>query len=291
MRRQLNKYFSFAVVVAVLVGVLVWSTVYRQAGASVTSGNCKISFLDVGQGDSTLISLPGSVEVLIDGGRDSEAVSQVEKNMPPFDNKIEYVIATHPDSDHIGGLPQVLQNYKVGEFIQTDKKGDSQTYSKLEDLIKQKNIPVHEVQKGEIISFSALASAKVLWPDEKQIDSLSSNDSSVVLRFACGSSYVILTGDAQTEAQDSIAKENTEDDLAAQIFHTAHHGAKNGFSENLVDKVKPETAIVSVGPNSYGHPSSFTLNELGKLSIKTYRTDKNGTLSFVSNGQAWQGPK
>jgi competence protein ComEC len=188
-------------------------------------------------------------------------------------------------------LPQVLQNYKVGEFIQTSKKGESQVYTKLEDLIKQKNIPVHLAQKGQTIDFSGNASAKVLWPDENKIDSLSSNDSSIVLRFACGSSFVILTGDAQTEAQDSIAKENEASELSAQIFHSAHHGAKNGFSENLVEKVKPETAIVSVGPNSYGHPSSFTLDELSKLLIKTYRTDQKGTLTFVSNGVVWQGPK
>jgi len=288
MNRRLDRYFYILVVVGILIAILIWNSVYRQAGAQVADNQCRISFLNVGQADAALISLPNSIQILIDGGRDVSAVSEIEKQMPSFDRKIEYVVATHPDSDHIGGLPSVLESYEIGEFIQSEKKADSKVFAKLQELIVQKNIPIHIAQKDETINFSAGAFAKVLSPDEKQIDSLSSNDSSIVLRFGCGSSYVILTGDAQIEAQDRIANDNPSENLSAQIFKIAHHGAQNSFSENLINKVKPEFAVISVGKNSYGHPASFVLSELQKLNIKFFRTDQNGTVNFVSNSLVWQ---
>lgn len=288
MNKQLNKLFLPIIIIGILLAILIWNSIFRQASAQITDGQCKISFLNVGQADAALISLPSNVQVLIDAGTDIGTVSKVESQMPSFDDKIEYVIATHPDSDHIGGMPLVLESYKVGQYIQTNKKSDSKTYLKVQELIKAKNIETHIAQKGETINLSALASAKILSPDESKIESLSSNDSSIVFRFACGKAFAIFSGDAQTQIQDQIARENPSDNLKAQIFKIAHHGAQNAFSKNLMLAVKPEMAVISVGKNSYGHPSDFVLSELKKLSINYLRTDQAGTINFVSNSLVWQ---
>lgn len=288
MNKRFEKYYFALVVAGILVALLIWNGVFHQTKAQVADGQCRLSFLNVGQADAALISLPNSIQILIDAGADASTVSKIESQMPSFDNKLEYVIATHPDSDHIGGMPSVLESYKVGEYIQTNKKSDSKAYLKVQAFLKNNQVPTHLAQKGETISFASGVSGKVLSPDENNVDSLSSNDSSIVMRFACGSSFAIFTGDAQSEIQDQIARENRSEELKAQIFKIAHHGAQNAFSENLMLAVKPEVAVISVGKNSYGHPSDLVLSKLKKLGINYFRTDQAGTINFVSNSLVWQ---
>ena len=285
MRDFLGKYFNWIIFGAVIFLVYIFVSVSNNASANPVTGSdtsvgVKIYFLDVGEGDAALISLPDNIQVLIDGGRDSRVLDRLSEVMPKFDKKIEYVVASHPDADHIGGLVDVLNAYSVGEFIESKATSESKTYQKLENEISDKKIPKVEVERFDRLHFSPEAMAIVLWPENDMIEKLSSNDSSMVLNFDYKGSKVIFTGDVETKAQNEILKNFGVDDLKAQVLKVSHHGAKTGLNEQFLDAVRPDLAVISVGENSYGHPTQAVLDALGVRGIKTLRTDERGTIKL-----------
>jgi len=285
LRDFLGKYFNWIIFGAVIFLVYIFVSVSNNASANPVTGSdtsvgVKIYFLDVGEGDAALISLPDNIQVLIDGGRDSRVLDRLSEVMPKFDKKIEYVVASHPDADHIGGLVDVLNAYSVGEFIESKATSESKTYQKLENEISDKKIPKVEVERFDRLHFSPEAMAIVLWPENDMIEKLSSNDSSMVLNFDYKGSKVIFTGDVETKAQNEILKNFGVDDLKAQVLKVSHHGAKTGLNEQFLDAVRPDLAVISVGENSYGHPTQAVLDALGVRGIKTLRTDERGTIKL-----------
>lgn len=287
MDNRYKRVINFIFALGILIAFYLWGSVYQNSQANPETTGAQISFLDVGQGDSILINLPNSVQVLIDGGRSGSVLAPLAKKMPRHDKKIEYVIESHPDADHIGGLNDVLKSYEVGEIIKTDKTSDSQIFATLEERIKSKNISVKTADERDILSFGE-ASAEVLSPNESNIESLSSNNSSIVLRFTYQNSCAIFTGDAEIEAQQKIRNSFTQEELKCELFKISHHGSSGAYDEKFTQEVDPKYAVISVGKNSYGHPATMVISSLEKLGIEFLRTDQKGTVDFISKGIGWE---
>lgn len=281
--KQLN-IFLFIGAAFVLV---IFASIYCNIEASPDASGPTISFLDVGQADATLINLGDSTQMLVDAGRDAEAANQVEKAMPKFDKKIEYLVLTHPDSDHIGGALSVIGSYEIGEVIKTDFKSTSATYERLMKEVETKKIPVEIADEGKIYTLNSKAKAKVLWPKESAIGSLTSNNSSIVMQIDIGGSKVILTGDAEIEAQNNILADFSADQLRSDLYKVPHHGSGGALNKKFLSEIGPKFAVISVGPNSYGHPAATVIEALTVNAAQVLRTDREKTIKFVASGGGW----
>jgi competence protein ComEC len=282
MRGNPSRNINLAISVTLLVGCGIWFSFFRNVQANpVSDDQTKINFLDVGQGDATLINMPNSMQILIDAGRDASVLDGLAKKMPKFDRKIEYVLLTHPDADHIGGFENVLESYQVGEVIKTEKTSDSKLYGRILDEISKKNIPVVVPKPGQVFSFSGGDQLKVFSPDPAEVEGFSSNDSSIISRFSSPNESVFSLGDAEVASQNEVLAKFPSSDLKSDILKVSHHGAQSGLDKKMYEAVSPKTAVISVGKNnSYGHPHQVVLDALNNLAIKILRTDQMGTISL-----------
>ncbi len=245
------------------------------------SQNLKVIFFDVGQGDAILIS-QGQNQVLIDGGKDGKIIlEKLGKYVPFWDRTIEMVIATHPDADHIGGLIEVARNYKIETVLETDAKSDSQTFKTWEDLINSKNIEKTEALKNTAIKFPNEAQIQILYPFSLANSSGSdSNDWSVAARLNFGKNKFLFTGDLPSAKEAELM--NSKSDVSADVLKVSHHGSKYATSEEFLNAVSPEEAVISVGKNnSYGHPAPEIIERLLKNGTKIWRTDEAGDIRYT----------
>ena len=246
---------------------------------SIENKNPRIIFFDVGQGDSAMIDGGDNVQILIDGGDGNNILEKLGKYMPLLDRKIELVIMTHPDKDHIGGLVEVLKYYQVQQVLQTGIKCDKAICKEWDKLIEEKDIPVTYAHFGQRIKAGDINVA-VLYPFEnlKGQEVKNSNDASIILKLVLDqglqpeSVEILLTGDAGFPVEKELLDKNIN--IEAKILKVSHHGSKHATSNEFLQVVKPEKAIVSVGKNSYGHPAEELLNRLKNMSIDIFRTDE-----------------
>lgn len=245
---------------------------FADAGRDET----KVVFLSVGQGDAILLSR-GSEQILIDGGRDGKRLlSHLGRHIPFFDRRIEAVIATHPDADHIGGFPALFRQYRIENFFSTGATSTTETWRALERLITGDESPT---------IFSAIAPTELEIPDGGVLsilfpetplppDADETNTGSVVARFVFGETSFLLTGDLPEEEL------YVPDAPISTVLKVAHHGSKYSTSEAWLDLVQPKEAIISVGENRYGHPAPEVLERLAKRGIVTLRTDEQGDIVY-----------
>ena len=234
----------------------------------------------MGQGDAILISR-GSTQILIDGGPSGQKLlEKLGEQIPFWDREIEAVIATHPDSDHISGLVDVLKNYTVDESIESGAKSESQVFGAYEKLIEDKKIPQHLARRGMKIKISDEAQLEVLGPEEKNTKDLKdTNSASVVTRLTYRESSFLFTGDLPLETESEMLKANLFP--PTKILKVAHHGSKSATSAEFLDAVSPEQAIISVGKdNRYGHPTPEILARLKAKNVSVFRTDEAGNLVY-----------
>jgi len=248
---------------------------------SSESKELKVIFFDVGQGDSALIE-QGSKQILIDGGPDGKKVMEKLGEYVPFwDRNIEVVIATHPDEDHISGLTDVMENYNIGEVIDNGVNSDTQIYKKFKDIIAQKGIGEIEGKAGMDINIGENIKMKIISPDgtEDKNNPKDTNLSSIVTKLTYGDKSFLFTGDFPTEGEPTLISKNF--DLHSQVLKVAHHGSKYATSDEFLDKVHPEEAVISVGKNNrYGHPAQEVLDRLNAHKIKILRTDERGDVEY-----------
>lgn len=241
----------------------------------------QVVFIDIGQGDSILIS-QGSQQVLIDGGKDGKLLlEKLGKHIPFWDRNIETVIETHPDADHIGGLIDVMKTYKVNSVLKTKMQSSSQTFKKLEDEIANNGAEEIEAKKNVKIKFASGAEVDVLYPFESVVDvnGKDTNMYSVVAKLKVGDSSFLFTGDLPAEQEKELVLNN--DDLGVQFLKVAHHGSKYSTSNEFLDAVSPTEAVISVGKtNSYGHPNPEVLQRLREHHINIFRTDELGDIVY-----------
>lgn len=239
----------------------------------------KVHFLDVGQGDSTFIELPNGETMLIDAGEKSEGDKIVTYIFSQGYDTINYVIATHPHSDHIGGISDILNNFIVDNFYMTSATNDSVNYQDMLNAINKNGAVSHISVAEDIIIDQPDLSAEIVAPKTTECDNL--NDTSIVLKLTYKENVFLFTGDAEKYEEDNIWT-----NIKCDVLKVGHHGSRTSTSQNFLKKTEPKYAIISCGLyNSYGHPADKTLSALADKEIKTYRTDLQGTIAFTSDGE------
>lgn len=244
-------------------------------------GKLSAYFLDVGQGDSSLIIF-GNTTILIDAG-EIEMGDRVVSDLKELGvTRIDLLVATHPHSDHIGGMQKVLDNFPVGKVLDSGMPHPSALYERFLETIDKKNIPYKVAVQDDTIDLDPALRIVVLSPPEKQFgDDLNTN--SIILRISYGTINFLFTGDAGSEAETALAKSGYA--LDAQILKVGHHGSMHSSSPAFIARVHPETAIISLGrDNPYGHPHKQAIDTLTDAGATIYRTDRDGTILVRSDG-------
>lgn len=251
-------------------------------------GRLHVAFLDVGQGDAIFIQTPTGRQLLVDGGRyPSVTLAQLGREMPFWDRSIDLVIATHPDDDHVGGLVDVLERFKVSRLITNGAIEASDTaYGVLLSAAEDRDTPIHPAQIGETILLDSGVRLEILHSGGATANE-NQNDASVVARLTYGDLSVLLTGDAEAGAESELVQEGWP--LDAVILKAGHHGANTSSSAPFLQSVSPQVVIISAGrDNSYGHPHPAMLARVAAIGAMVLRTDESGTLELVSDGrQMW----
>jgi competence protein ComEC len=241
----------------------------------------------VGQGDAIYIEAPNGRQMLVDGGPDAKLLSSLSKVMPFADRSIDMIVATHPDSDHIGGFPLLLDNYKVKSILENGAKGDSKISTSLEEKIIKKKINKIIVKRGMHIILDDKRNIyfDILFPD-RDITNLESNEASIVGKLVYGENSFMLTGDASLYTENLIEWNENDKTLDADVLKLGHHGSRTSSSILWLKKVTPEVAIISVDKgNKYGHPHKELLDRLSFLHIPFLSTASIGNILFESDGK------
>jgi len=242
------------------------------------TGTLTVHFIDVGQGDSTFIELPNGETMLIDAGEPSEGDNIVTYILTQGYDTVDHVIATHPHDDHIGGMSDVLNNFNVKRFYFTEAEGNSKVYENMLAAISENGITADYVTAGDVIIAEDGLSAEVVAPKTLECDNL--NDTSVVVKLTYKDNTFLFTGDAEKSEEDGIWT-----NIKCDVLKVGHHGSSTSTNANFLKKTEPTYAVISAGLfNSYGHPTEKTLKALTQRGIKMFRTDKQGTIIFTSDG-------
>lgn len=255
------------------------------------NGILNIHFIDVGQGDSTLIVTPNNKKILIDGGEaNQDTLSKYLLNRRI--KQIDYLIISHFDSDHSGGCIQLFDKIIVKNIIIGKQFEKSEDYEKLLRLINKNNIKNYEVQVGERINIEKNLYLDILWPDSNNVISENIlNNNSLVFKLIYKNFSMLFTGDIEKIAEEEIINKNLNKDiLNCDVLKVAHHGSKTSSCKIFIEKVNPKIALIGVGLNNkFGHPSNNTLENLEAMKCKIYRTDENGEVSIKINkkGKIW----
>ena len=254
-----------------------------QSGSSApsdtaqASANVTIKFIDVGQGEAILIALPEKT-ILIDAGPTGSAPKIAQMLQELGRNKIDYLVATHPDEDHIGGMADVISNTQIGTIYAPNKTNNTATYRKFLAAIQNNNLQITLAEAGTIIDQTDSYKLEILWP-KKDANFPDTNDYSIIIKLTVGNKTFLFTGDAPTNA---ILNSNPGH---IDVLKLSHHGSRTGTTEQLVRKLSPTYAILSYAlDNSYGHPMQSVLNSLHKHSVEVWGTGANGTITITCDG-------
>ncbi|MCK4782007.1 MBL fold metallo-hydrolase [Candidatus Parcubacteria bacterium] len=259
--------------------VLAWAVVF-----DLNSQSLEVVFFDVGQGDAIFIETGQKHQILIDGGPSSAVLEKLGKEMPFWDRAIDLIILTHPDHDHIAGLIEVLKRYKVEQVLWTGVVRETGEYKEWQGLLEQEGAKITIAQAGQKIIFTG-GGIEVLHPFESlQGEKVkNANNTSVVARLVFGQNSFLLIGDISKSVERKLVKKQIN--LVSDILKVGHHGSKTSSAENFLKKVNPEIAIIQCGrDNRYGHPHPEVLATLEKFGIKILRTDLNGDIKIISDG-------
>ncbi|PJA87131.1 MAG: hypothetical protein CO141_01090 [Candidatus Moranbacteria bacterium CG_4_9_14_3_um_filter_42_9] len=254
----------------ILAGIIFYST--RQ--------DLKVIYLDVGQGDAIFISR-GQNQILIDGGPSGQRLlEKLGKHVPFWDRKIEVVIATHPDADHIGGLIDLMRVYQIGEIIDTQTQSESQVYKKYRELINSEKINELEGVAGVNIKMGDGLEMKIVSPSENyNSEEKDTNLNSIVTRLTFGENSFIFTGDLPSDGEQALTKSG--ENIKSQVLKVGHHGSKYSSGEEFLKAVSPRDAVISVGTNNkYGHPAPEILEKLKNMGVNIIRTDERGDVVY-----------
>lgn len=242
----------------------------------------RIFFIDVGQGDSTLIITPDKKTVLIDGGG-SDSFDVGEKVLLPYllDRrilKIDYVLISHFDTDHCGGILTIMEKVKVKNIIISEQAEHSENYERFKKLMIHKRIRLIEVKKGDKIKIGRYSEFKILFPTSRLLSENPLNNNSIVAQFNYNNFKMLFTGDIEKLAEQQILK-TEKAEIRADILKVAHHGSKTSSIPEFIKAVRPKIALIGVGKNNtFGHPNQQTIKNLENIKCRIYRTDLQGEI-------------
>ncbi len=257
------------------VPVITEDTEKDEEGTNVESSEAKVHFINTGNSDAILI-VQGDKAVLVDAGDndDEGLVTSYIKNLGV--TAITYLISTHPDADHSGGLDAVINNFDIGQFFVGNGSADTKTYTDVINAAANKGVnpsvpledSIFNITENSYIQFFNTSGGS------------DSNESSLVTLFVNGEDKFLLTGDAGSETENEITSKMPDVD----VLKVGHHGSKGSTTESFISKVAPEYAVILTGKNSYGHPTSEVLNRIESKGIKLHRSDECGNIIFNSTG-------
>ncbi len=280
-----KEILTFIIGLLVLANCLAWSVVYDLSRPQLL----EVHFFDVGQGESIFIETPSRQQILIDGGPDSTILEKLGKELPFWDKSLDLIILTHPEQDHMTGLIEVLERYKVDYILWTGIVRDTAAYKKWREAISTEvdddKAVIKIAQAGQkiILSGSHPNSLEILHPFESMegIRMKNSNDSSIVARLKFGTNTFLFTGDITKKVEWQLVGDVSPDNLRVTVLKVAHHGSKTSTAPEFIEAVSPEIAIISCGKdNPYGHPHPRVLATLEKFGIRILRTDTDGDIKL-----------
>ena len=267
------------IIIVLLSILLVFLLIYSKEEKKENLKELEINYIDVGQGNAVLIKTNNKT-ILIDGGNRSN--SRYYYNFIKNTNikKIDYMIASHYDEDHISGLISILENFEVSNVLCPDYKKDTKIYKSFKNSLKKSKANIIYPKKGDNFNISD-ARIKILWPNEYKngID----NDNSIILKLIHGNMSFLFTGDASINIENQLIYSGFN--LKSDVVMLGHHGSKYSTSNEFLEEVYPKLAIISVGNNNrYGHPSNRVLKLLNNKNIKFLRTDIDGDITIKCDG-------
>ncbi|WP_226991362.1 ComEC/Rec2 family competence protein [Deinococcus gobiensis] len=247
-------------------------------GGTLPAGQVTVRFLDVGQGDAVLVRSPEGKTMLVDGGRSTTRMKELLQTYGV--SKVDLMVATHADSDHITGLITAAQEANPTLFVNNGLAGTTKTWERLVAALRADGTTFQKAS-NQIVNLGSVR-VHVLAPPAGMGDD--QNDNSVGVRLEFGRFGALMTGDSETpETRAWLAEDRPEARGPVQVYKSIHHGAANGDNQAWLDAVKPETVTISVGPNNYGHPTRAALDLYAKNGVKVYRTDEQGTVTFTGS--------
>jgi competence protein ComEC len=284
-KKREKSFWSWAVlVIAVLAAVVLHMQSPVQEEEQETNSPLSSSevlnvyYLDVGQGDSELIELPNGQNMLIDAGN-PENGSDINQFLKEQEiEKIDYLVATHPHADHIGGMAEVINAVEIGSVYMPKVSTTSKTFENLLSTISQEGLSIKTAKAGVELFHLDNLKAVMVAPVGTNYSDL--NQYSAVIKLTYENTSFLFTGDAGEESEKEITA-----DVSADVLKVGHHGSDTSSTQSFLNRVSPKYAVIEVGKdNKYGHPASTTLKKLEKMGTKIYRTDEDGTILIQSDG-------
>ena len=265
-----------------------------RQGAVASERPLTFTVMDVGQGLSVVVVTPDGRALVADGGRSRERMQQ---RVIPYlrglgVERIDYVVVTNPDQDHIAGLEQLLNVMPVGTWVDPVVPTTNQAYARELELVQAKGITPLKARRGGTLDLGPDVRVDILWPVEPLMldgSAPSSNNNSVVLKLTYRNVSFIISGDVEAPAEQRLVELGAGGQLRADVLVVAHHGSKTSSSAAWLDAVQPSAALIGVGLNNqYGHPHNEVLQRLRFRGIDVYRTDLDGTIEVTSDGNNYQ---
>jgi len=259
--------------------IIAWLGIFQISKAKTL----EIWFFDVGQGDAIFIQTPEKHQILIDGGPDARILEKLSAEMPFYDKSIDLIILSHPESDHMAGLIQVLKTYKVDYIVWTGIVRDTAGFKQWQKAIKQEaeqGAQIKIAQSGQKI-ISSRTVLELLHPFENLAGQKfkDSNNTSIVVKLISNNKSILFTGDIYKSIEKQLIQNNA--DLGADVLKVGHHGSKTSTSNEFIQAVSPEIAVIQLGQNnSYGHPHEQTLETLLNNNVQILRTDESGDINL-----------
>ena len=274
-----NTILSLGIIIVI---ASVWISVFAFNKKNIL----EVVFLDVGQGDATLIITPNGRQVLIDAGAKNNLGSKLAVHMPISDRSLDLVIMTHPDLDHIGGMISLVDRYVIDLVMHSGLLAGAPVYAAVADRIHQKEIQTITAEAGQMITLDTDVYLEIYSP-YTGFESLEPNDFSIITRLVYGGTSVMLTGDA-TKLNEYEIVDTYSNRLKSDILKVGHHGSKTSTSELFIETVDPEYGIISAGcDNRFGHPHGSVLATLFTYRVQVLDTCNEGDIVFESDGEEW----
>jgi len=299
-RRAVNYTLAGFVFILVVCGTAL--IVFHPGSSPEPDGRLRLDFLDVGQGDATLITFPNGATMLIDGGgkpnfgRGDDEEEEFEPDLPRIGevvvseflwesgrSHIDYIVATHADADHIQGLVDVASNFSVGKVLVPRLATGDDDFDRLVSVISKKKIPIEVLRAGSVVEIGGVQ-IQILWPPSSiSIPASSENDGSLVLKLNFGTRSILMTGDIERSAETQLFNQGAP--LRADVVKVPHHGSRTSSTQAFVDAVDPDVAVIPVGNRSrFGHPHSEVLSRWLNAGAWVVKTGESGTITVSTDG-------